>query len=173
MRTNKSIIIFGSSRPNGHTKKVIDEIIGSHSFPFINLNDLDISPFDYEHKNKDDDFIPLMEKILNHDTLIIATPVYWYQASAQHKIFFDRISDLLTIRKDLGKKLRGKKMFVIASFGTSYPGGFEETFELICNYLGIHYLGCSFIYSGTKNNQFLKNNTTHIENAKAVMEINT
>lgn len=166
--SKKSIVIFGSARNNGETKKAVDLIIRK-DIPLVNLNHLNITPFDYEHRNKDDDFIPNMEKILNYDLLIIATPVYWYQVSAQHKIFFDRISDLLTIRKDLGRKLRGKKMFVIASFGTSYPGSFEETFSLICSYLGIQYLGTSFIYSGEKNKEFLKNNIEHIAKAKDII----
>ena len=114
--TKNHIIIFGSSRSHGNTRKVMDEIIGSNSLPLVDLNDFDITPFDYEHRNKADDFIPLIEKIVDYNTLIIATPVYWYQMSTQHKIFFDRFSDLLKIRKDLGRKLRGKKLFVIASF---------------------------------------------------------
>jgi hypothetical protein len=77
--SNKHIIIFGSSRSDGNTRKIIDEIIRDHSLTFIDLNDFEITPFDYEHKNKGDDFIPLIEKIMNYDTMIIATPVYWYQ----------------------------------------------------------------------------------------------
>ncbi|HJK86181.1 MAG TPA: NAD(P)H-dependent oxidoreductase [Candidatus Megaira endosymbiont of Nemacystus decipiens] len=117
--SNKHIIIFGSSRSHGNTRKIIDEITRDHSLPFIDLNDFEITPFDYEHRNKGDDFIPLIEKIVNYDTMIIATPVYWYQMSTQHKIFFDRFSDLLKIRKDLGRKLRGKNLFVISSFQSS------------------------------------------------------
>ena len=85
------IIIFGSSRNHGNTKKAVDEVIGDSQIPLINLNDFDIGPFDYEHRNSGDDFIPLMEKITDYDTLIVATPIYWYQMSTQHKIFFDRV----------------------------------------------------------------------------------
>ena len=166
-----SIIIFGSSRDHGNTRKVIDEIIGDLSLPLINLNDFKISPFDYEHRNVADDFISLIERIVHYNTLIIATPVYWYQMSTQHKIFFDRFSDLLTIRKDLGRKLSGKNLFVISSCQSSYPRGFEDTWQQICDYFGMSYLGASFIYSGVDNNQYLKNNIDHIAKAKAVLEI--
>lgn len=169
--TKKYVIIFGSSRSHGNTRKVIDEIIEDHFFPLIDLNDFEISPFDYEHRNAEDDFIPLIEKVINYDTWIIATPVYWYQMSTQHKIFFDRFSDLLKIRKDLGRKLRGKNLFVISSFQSSYPKGFEDTWQQICDYLGMKYLGSSFVYSGTENDQFLKNNAAHIAKAKAILEI--
>ena len=165
------IIIFGSSRNHGNTKKAVDEVIGDSQIPLINLNDFDIGPFDYEHRNSGDDFIPLMEKITDYDTLIVATPIYWYQMSTQHKIFFDRFSDLLKIRKDLGRKLRGKSLFVIASFQSSYPRGFEDTFEQICEYLSLNYLGSSFIYSGTERDLFLKNNIYYIKKARSILGI--
>ena len=117
----RHIIVFGSARKNGDTKKVIDLITQDHPAPFIDLTDHHITPFDYEHRNKNDDFIPLIEKIITYDTIIIATPIYWYQMSTHHKIFIDRFSDLLTIRKDLVRQQAGKNLFVISSFRTSYP----------------------------------------------------
>jgi multimeric flavodoxin WrbA len=165
------VIIFGSSRSFGNTRKVIDDILGSSGIELFDLNHFDISPFDYEHLNRNDGFIPLIEQLIAYDTWIIATPVYWYNMSTQHKIFFDRFSDLLTIKKDLGSKLRGKKLFVIASFGDSYPKGFEDTFEQICEYLGMEYLGSSFVYSGTKHGQYLEQNKAQADKAKLKLGI--
>lgn len=165
------IVIFGSSRSYGNTREALNQVMGKSSIELIDLNDFDMSPFDYEHRNAGDDFIPLMERITDYDTLIIATPVYWYSMSTQHKIFFDRFSDLLKIRKDLGRKLRGKNMFVIASFQSSYPRGFEDIFEQICDYLGMNYLGSSFIYSGTENTEFLENNNSQIKKATSILKI--
>jgi multimeric flavodoxin WrbA len=165
------VIIFGSSRSFGNTRKVIEDILCCSGINLFDLNNFDISPFDYEHRNQKDSFIPLIEKLIDYDTWIIATPVYWYNMSTQHKIFFDRFSDLLKIRKDLGHKLRGKKLFVIASFGDSYPKGFEDTFEQICEYLGMEYLGTSFIYSGTKHEDYLEKNKAHTDNAKLKLGI--
>ncbi|GAB4223273.1 MAG: hypothetical protein Tsb005_17790 [Gammaproteobacteria bacterium] len=54
------IIILGSSRSHGNTRKVIDEITGDHSFSVIDLNGFEIIPFDYEPRNTQDDFIPLI-----------------------------------------------------------------------------------------------------------------
>jgi multimeric flavodoxin WrbA len=165
------VVIFGSSRSFGHTRKVIDDILGLSGISLFDLNNFNISPFDYEHRNSNDDFIPLIEKLIEYDTWIIATPVYWYNMSTQHKIFFDRFSDLLKIRKDLGRKLRGKKLFVIASFGDSYPKGFEDTFEQICKYLGMDYLGSSFLYSGTVHEKYFQKNKTESDKAKLKLGI--
>lgn len=165
------VIIFGSSRSFGNTRTVIDDILGPSGIQLFDLNNFDISPFDYEHRNQNDGFIPLIEELIAYDIWIIATPVYWYNMSTQHKIFFDRFSDLLKIRKDLGRKLRGKKLFVIASFGDSYPKGFEDTFEQICEYLGMEYLGSSFVYSGTKHEEYLEQNKAHTDKAKLKLGI--
>ena len=71
-------------------------------------------------------------------------------------------------RKDLGRKLRGKKLFVIASFGTSLPKGFEDPFAQTCEYSGMKYQGCSYIYNGD-NLALLEHNKGQIEKAKIVL----
>ncbi|MBA4119008.1 MAG: FMN reductase [Candidatus Puniceispirillum sp.] len=166
-------IIFGSSRSFGKTRAVIDDLLSPSKINLFDLNSYKISPFDYDHANRHDDFMPLIERLLHYDTWIIATPVYWYNMSTQHKIFFDRFSDLLTIRKDLGRQLRGKKLFVIASFGDSYPQGFEDTFKQICDYLGMAYLGSSFFYSGSVNQEYLTNNAAQARLVSERLSINT
>jgi putative NADPH-quinone reductase len=166
---NKPIIIMGSARSVGQTRTAIETIIGDTKIPFVDLHALNITPFDYEHNNEDDDYIPLMERVTEeNDLIILATPVYWYSMSTVMKIFIDRVSDLLSIRKDLGRKLRGKKIFVVASFSTSLPKGFEYPFSQTCEYLGIEYRGCSFIYHGS-DEQLLEGNKDQI--AKAQKEL--
>ena len=142
------IIILGSSRSNGATYKAIKNIIADHpETPIIDLNAYNISPYDYEHSNKNDDFLLLMERIVGHNPIVLATPVYWYTMSAQMKTFIDRFSDLLAIAKDTGRKLRGKSVYVINTFSESIPEGFEAAFSQTCDYLGMKYLGCSYINS--------------------------
>lgn len=163
------IIILGSSRSFGETRKAVEQIIGTTSnIPVVDLNTLKISPYDYEHKNQDDDYFSLLEKVTNYDLIVLATPVYWYTMSAQMKIFIDRLSDLLDIKKDIGRMLRRKQAFIISSFNTSLPAGFEKPFEQTCNYMGIEYKGCSFIYAG--NDVALKNqNEAQIQKAKDII----
>ena len=62
--------------------------------------------------------------------------------SAIMKTFFDRLSDLLKIRKPLGRRLRGKTMWVISSSSDAavYPS-FLKAFELSAAYLGMQYGG--------------------------------
>lgn len=157
--SSKAIIILGSSRSDGNTKSAIKQLDPDNQISFVDLNNLNITPFDYQHKNQKDDYIPLMRRIVLFDHIILATPVYWYTMSAQMKIFIDRLSDLLTIEKETGRMLRGKKLSVLASYTTSLPEGFELAFSQTCKYMGIDYSGCFFFYSGEDKILMQKNVT--------------
>lgn len=141
-KTPKTLLILGSSRSNGNTRKVLDLLMELHDCDLIDLNDWQFSYYDYEHKNQDDDFIKIIDQVLHYDILIFASPIYWYSMSAVMKTFFDRISDLLKIRKEKGRQLRGKTMLVISCNGDQedYPS-FATPFELSADYLGMRYAG--------------------------------
>jgi multimeric flavodoxin WrbA len=140
---NRKIIIVGSSRSNGNTTKIVEKISHQIKADVIDLNDFEISYYDYESKNTNDDFLPLIKSVIeNYDTLIFATPVYWYSMSGIMKVFFDRFSDLIRIEKELGRQLRGKKMFVISnSDEATLDYDFYLPFRLSAAYLGINYIG--------------------------------
>ena len=142
MNKSNFIIIQGSSKSHGNTRQVVEYILSQKEGKFIDLNTKEITYFDYEHKNVEDDFLKVITEVLEHEIIIFATPVYWYTMSATLKTFIDRISDLLKIRKDLGRQLRGKRMMVVAcsSDQTEYPS-FWEPFKLTAKYLGMEYLG--------------------------------
>ena len=125
---NKKVIILGSARKNGNTTKIVDEIAKESGIDVIDLSDYNISHYDYESKNREDDFLPLIRRILEeYDTLIFATPIYWYNMSGIMKMFFDRFSDLIRIEKETGRKLRGKKIGVISN---SHDNEIEESFYI-------------------------------------------
>jgi len=125
---NKKVIILGSARKNGNTTKIVDEIVKESGIDVIDLSDYNISHYDYESKNREDDFLPLIRRILEeYDTLIFATPIYWYNMSGIMKVFFDRFSDLIRIEKETGRKLRGKKIGVISN---SHDNEIEESFYI-------------------------------------------
>lgn len=139
----KGVIIQGSSRSNGNTNKIVSFVKEKTEFDIIDLKSKNISRFDYNFKNLDDDFIPLMKEIVDkYDTIIFATPVYWYSMSGIMKTFFDRITDCLKVEKEIGRKLRGKTMGMISCGSDSeLKEGFKMPFVESANYLGMHYLG--------------------------------
>jgi multimeric flavodoxin WrbA len=140
---NRKVIIVGSSRSNGNTTKIVDEIATQYNIDVINLNDYKFSYYDYESKNREDDFLPLIKLIIEkYDTLIFATPVYWYSMSGIMKVFFDRFSDLIRIEKETGRELRGKNFAVISnSHESEIDFDFYIPFRKSAEYLGMKYIG--------------------------------
>ena len=139
---SKPLIIFGSSRKNGNTGIIINEVFQGEEYDLVNLNDLNIGYYQYTDKTQQDDFIDQILKMQRTETIIFATPIYWYSMSAQMKTFFDRFSDLINVRKDLGQSLKSKRVFLITSSSQNYlPQGFEMPFKGIADYFGMVYKG--------------------------------
>lgn len=153
-----SIIISGSSNYNGDTEKLSVSVASLTNSSIIRLKDYNISQYDYEHNNENDDFFPLIKKVLSEtNTIIFITPVYWYSMSGYLKVFFDRITDLITINKALGRQLRGVSIAVITtSNGDNLGNNFWFPFKKSSNYLGMKYLGNSHTINA-KSNQSLIN----------------
>lgn len=151
------VAILGSSRTLGDTKLALDNLKTLVKFDIVDLNDYNISYYDYDHKNMNDDYLPLMNKLItDYDTFIIATPVYWYAMSGIMKVFFDRITDLLDMEKDLGRKLRGKCM---AALSCSVGGNLNEHFWLpfseTAGYLGMKFIASAHLLNDNEDAQKL------------------
>jgi putative NADPH-quinone reductase len=136
------LIFLGSSRGDGNTKRAL--AVAFPDEPLIDLSVNAIAPYDYEHRYPDGDaFIALAERMVQHDDIVLATPVYWYAMAAQMKLFLDRWSDLITIRKDLGRGLAGRRLWMLAtSPEPDLPPGFETPFQLTAKYMEMAYAGC-------------------------------
>jgi multimeric flavodoxin WrbA len=139
----KGVILLGSSNSNGETFAVSKFISEQTNYPIIDLKTKHIGPFDYEFKNSNDDFLPLMKEIVNNfEIIIFATPVYWYTMSGTMKLFFDRISDCLKTEKETGRKLRGMEMAVLScGSDRELKNGFYMPFVESANYLDMKYIG--------------------------------
>lgn len=140
---SKTIIIMGSSNPMGDTYDICHKIVNSKGYKYQDLNELVIMPYDYEYENSDDDFIGFMKHVVrDYDHIVLASPVYWYSVSGIMKNFIDRITDLMTIEKDTGRKLRDKSLSVISvSKSDDCPEEFAKPLERTANYLGMEWKG--------------------------------
>lgn len=136
-------LVIGTSRGDGNTWKVLRSANQDLKLPVFDLSALRISYFDYNSHNLTDDFIPTVEKLIQFDSIGLISPVYWYSVSAQMKTFFDRFSDLLGPRKDLGRQLRGKRVFAMATGYSEekYSDGMSQMIQLSVEYLGMKYEG--------------------------------
>lgn len=141
---NNAIAVFASARRNGNTGKLIDWIARELDIDIIDLSEKNISAYDYDHKNIDDDFIPLMRQLLEYEKIIFVTPVYWYAPSAQMKVFIDRTSDFLDVDelKDIGRQLREKMAYIACtSISSDADNSFMNSLKDTFRYLGMQYGG--------------------------------
>ena len=139
----KGVIIVGSARRDGDTARLVRLLNELSEWPVVDLNDYRIGHYDYEHANRNDDYLNLMQELIGqYDLFLFATPVYWYAMSGVMKVFFDRLTDLLTIEQDLGRQLRGKTMAAVSvSVGNNLGEHFWLPFSETAAYFGMNYLG--------------------------------
>ena len=143
-----TIALLSSSRRLGNTGQLIDRIASELNIEVVDLTGLRMSSYDYDHGNRDDDFEPLMRRVLAHDQVIFATPIYWYAVSPAMKVFIDRISDLLDLPDLLseGRRLRGKNAYVVCTSIDDEPSGeFMGAFLGTFNYLGMQFGGVAHV----------------------------
>lgn len=148
---SKPLLLLGSARKNGDTYKLVTSLFAKESANLLDLLDFKIYPYSYSgNYPADDQFLEVLQQLLQHTTLIFATPVYWYAMSGGMKIFFDRLTDGVTINKAMGRNMKGKATFLLAVGSEEMlPVGFEAPFSLTSDYFDMHYKGC--YYCSTKN----------------------
>ncbi len=137
-----AIALFSSSRRHGNTGQLIDRIAAElGGMEVVDLSRLRMSPYDYDHRNRDDEFEPLIQRVADHDQILFATPIYWYAVSPAMKVFLDRITDLLELPDllECGRRLRGKRAYIVCTSIRADPSeafvkAFRDTFE----YLGMN-----------------------------------
>jgi multimeric flavodoxin WrbA len=153
---SKPLVIVGSSRHASNTFTSVRKIFGEGDYRSINLLDYVVSPYNHQGKYpKKDQFMDILEEMIHHDRIILATPVYFYAMSGLMKCFIDRLYDLMGVQQDLAPSLEDKRLFVVAS-GTDHelPLGFETPFEKTAQHFKMNYKGC--IYFSEKGSRLLR-----------------
>lgn len=145
-------VIYGSSRENGNTEELTEIAIHGLNVEKIKLRDYTVQPIhDQRHAENGftpvvDDYDSLVERMMKHDTLIFATPIYWYSMSGLMKNFIDRWSQTLRDPKfpNFKEELSQKKAFVITVGGdTPHIKGLPliQQFNYTFQFMGISFEG--------------------------------
>lgn len=146
----KALVIIGTSRCDGETSKSVDVLNQGFGADILNLSDYQIGFYDYQHENEKDGFYDISMRMIDYSTIVFATPVYWYAMSAQMKVFIDRFSDLITVRKQDGRALANKSTYLIANgTGERIPDNFDLPFRDTSNYFDMKYRGHHYVYTGS------------------------
>ena len=148
----KILVLNGSPRPNGNTTTLADQLISGASEAgadpeIVWLQELEIYPCDAcdscQGKSSDcvisDDMQDIYPKLRAADAIVIATPVYWFNMTAQMKACLDR---WYALESDDGFELKGKTLSLLMVYGDTdlySSGGINviNTLEAICRYTGI------------------------------------
>jgi multimeric flavodoxin WrbA len=141
--SSKPLIILASARKESDTAKIVRRLFGCDEADVLDLLDYSVSHYRYDGTYPPaDQFMVIMERLLQHEQLVFATPVYWYAMSGLLKVFFDRLTDIVTINKVYGRRMQGKRTFLIAvGADDSLPEGFEVPFKLTSDYLAMDFKG--------------------------------
>ena len=139
------LVILGTARTESHTAATVDAVLAGRSATVIDLKDVDIQHYEYNRPMDRDGFGRVAKSMVAHDIIVFATPVYWYSMSGRMKVLFDRFTDLVTVRKDMGRQLQGHRMVVLACGSEPLlPDGFEVPFRETASYLKMDYRGAFY-----------------------------
>ncbi len=120
----KIVAFTGSPRKGGNTETLVKEILAGAKTKEAEIVHYDLARMDIAPcvacmscKTKDgcaqkDDMLPLLDEILSADAVVIGSPVYMWQMSAQTKLFTDRLFALLN--PDYSVKYRSGLPLVLA-----------------------------------------------------------
>ena len=142
-----NIVILASARGESNTLEAVRRLCPVQDYELIDLRVKRIALYDYAHPNDaSDDFLGIVQKMIDAETIVFATPVYWYAMSGLMKVFFDRFSELLSTHKPMGKALQGRTTYLISSGAESeLPPGFELPFKLTSEYFKMNYVRAFYL----------------------------
>ncbi len=153
----KILVVHSSPRKKGNSNTLANGIInGAESagadVESVYLHGMDISPCNacYACQKKDskgcaidDEMQTIYPKLVECDTWVIASPVYWFNMSAQAKLFMDRCFALLAYTDN---PFAGKRVAIAMSYGDTDPFNSGcinalRSFQDAFNYVGAKMVG--------------------------------
>src|SRR5690625_132321 len=146
----KIAVIYGGTRQDGKIEIITERVVEGLSVERIYLKDYKIQPIeDFRHSKSgfhtvDDNYNEIIDRIVPHDILIFATPIYWYGMSGTLKNFIDRWSQTLKDSQypNFKTTMATKRACVIAVGGDepSLKGlPLIQQFQYIFNFIGISF----------------------------------
>ena len=145
------LVILASARADSHTAATVHAVLAGRTATVIDLTDVDIQHYEYNRPMDRDGFARVAKSMVAHDVIVFATPVYWYAMSGRMKVLFDRFTDLVTVRRDVGRQLQGHRVALLACGSEPLmPDGFEVPFRETAGYLNMDYRGAFYAQTNTQ-----------------------
>jgi multimeric flavodoxin WrbA len=180
--SKKILVLLGSPRRNGNSAILAEKIAegaasSGAASETIFLQDLKIAPCTscyacQKKKTKGcsiaDDMQILYPKLVEADAWVIASPVYWFNMSAQTKLWMDRCFALPAYGKD---PFSGKRIAVAMSYGDADPlvsgcVNAIRTFQDAYAYVGAKFVG--FVYGSAMGAGEIASQESLLQQAEAL-----
>ena len=178
----KILVVHSSPRKKGNSNTLANEIIkGAESagaeVESVYLHGMDISPCNacYACQKKDsngcaidDEMQTIYPKLVECDTWVIASPVYWFNMSAQTKLFMDRCFALLAYADN---PFAGKRVAIAMSYGDTDPFNSGcinalRSFQDAFNYVGAKMVG--MVYGSAEAPGEIESNADLMQRAESL-----
>jgi len=142
-------VVYGSMR-KGNSEILAEIALENVKCTRIYLRDKHIEPITDKQDIRNgssmvsDDFKEVTDIMLNHQTVLFVTPLYWYGMSGTMKNFIDRWYQIMREQHyDFKEKMSQKKVYVIIVGGGAKMTGLPlvQQFKYIFDYLSITFAG--------------------------------
>lgn len=165
-------VIQGSARSGGNTEQLTAMLLDGIDVSNVLLREKRLEPLvDARHDARgfppiQDDSMKIVKEMLEHDTIVFATPLYWYGMSGTMKLFIDRWTQFL--RDDslqFKERMKGKKAYVVIVGGPAAKMNglaLVQQFRHIFDFMGMSYEGW-IIGRGSKPGDVLQDASTIAE----------
>lgn len=100
------LFINGSPNKNGNTAGLAETLVNGKTYQTLNL--VDYKVYGYGQNFEDDQFDQIVEKMKEADTVVMGSPVYWYNMSRFARMYGMEYVGMATNTGE-AKALSGKK----------------------------------------------------------------
>ncbi|MBN2382684.1 flavodoxin family protein [bacterium] len=163
--SQKIVVVQGSPRKNGNTRAITKVVIEAAQENGAEVSEIDVTTLDFKEPGcigcqkcqysdvfkcaLDDGIAQKVATLPEYNTIVLATPLYWWSYSAQIKMFVDRMYSLskLVDPANFRSQFVGKTLALIATA----RGPLRRNLELLesqwrrpAEMLGCEFLSCLF-----------------------------
>ena len=134
---SKILFINSSPNPKGNTAKVAATLLEGHEYETLNLTEYKI--YGYGQQFPDDQFMEVIERIREADTVVIGSPLYWHNLSGLLRCFIDR-----TYGPIEGGEFSGRDMYAVVQGAAPEKWMLEAceyTMKRFASLMGFNYKG--------------------------------
>jgi len=145
----KILGIHASPRPRGNSAQLLDTLLeearrlgaatSSHALNSLQLKGCQAcytcrKPGKEKQCAIDDDMRPILAEVFAADAVVLASPVYMWQMTAQAKLFTDRLMPVL--KPDFTSWLNGQRLLLLYTQGQPNTGQFTSYFKYVNDMFG-------------------------------------